>query len=338
MSKAPLAVDSSQTQMSRMPDVRGIIGQLGLLLVVVLFLVIMSFLSPVFLSWTNLSNLLVQSTILMTLALGQTFVIMTRGIDLSIGGIMALSSSIGLGLIVHQGFNSVTGILVMMLIGLALGIFNGLAVTKLGITPLIVTLATLGICRGGVFVFTNGANITPVPEIFRVIGSGRFFGLPNVVIIVLVLAVIAHLVLSRTVYGRSVYATGGNAMAARLAGIRTDRIVVIAYAISGLSAALAGLLTTARLESAGPRAGVGIELTVIAAAVIGGTSLFGGQGNIPGTLLGVILISLVANAVNLLRVPPAWDELVKGVVIFFAALVDVYRRKYMLTSAKVAKK
>ena len=127
-------------------------------------------------------------------------------------------------------------------------------------------------------------------------------------------------------------------MAARLAGIRTDLIVIIAYAISGLSAALAGLLLTARLESAGPRAGVGIELTVIAAAVIGGTSLFGGQGNIPGTLLGVILISLVGNAVNLLRVPPAWDELVKGVVIFFAALVDVYRRKYMLTSAKVAKK
>ncbi|HEY0790315.1 MAG TPA: ABC transporter permease [Chthoniobacterales bacterium] len=315
-----------------------IAGKLGLLAVVVLLGLIMTFLSPVFLSWTNLTNLLLQSTILMTLAIGQTFVIMTRGIDLSIGGVMAFSSSLGLGLMVSNGLDPISGTLITLLVGVFFGVFNGVAVTRFTITPLIVTLATLGIARGAVFIYTNGANITPVPDLYETIGTGRFLGLPWAVVIVLLLAIVAHIVLSRTVFGRSVYATGGNELAARLAGVRTNLIIVAAYAISGLSAAIAGILLTARLESAGPRAGVGIELTVIAAAVIGGTSLFGGQGNIAGTLLGVILISLVTNAVNLLRVPPAWDDLVKGIVIFLAALVDVYRRKMMVTSARVTKK
>ena len=319
-------------------DWKAMVGKLGLLGVLVLLVIVMSFLSPVFLSWTNMTNLMLQSTILMTLAIGQTLVIMTKGIDLSIGGVMAFSSSLGLGLMVHQGLDPISGTIAMLLIGTLFGVFNGLAVTQFTITPLIVTLATLGIARGAVFIYTNGANITPVPEIYRIIGTGKFLGLQWAVVIVIVLAVVVHLVLSRTVFGRSIYATGGNELAARLAGVRTDRVIIAAYAISGLTAALAGLLLTARLESAGPRAGVGIELTVIAAAVIGGTSLFGGQGSIPGTLLGVILIALVTNAVNLLRVPPAWDELVKGIVIFLAALVDVYRRRMMITSARVAKK
>jgi ribose transport system permease protein len=273
----------------------------------------------------------------MTLALGQTFVIMTRGIDLSIGGIMALTSCVGLGAIVNLGASPWVGMLVMLVAGIILGGLNGLATTKIGITPLIVTLAMLGICRGAVFVYTDGANITPVPDVFRTIGSGKFLGFPVLVLIVIVLALVAHVILSSTVFGRSVYATGGNEVASRLAGIRTDLVTIAVYCISGLCAAIAGLLETSRLESAGPRAGMGIELTVIAAAVIGGTSLFGGQGSVPGTLLGVILISLVSNAVNLLEVPPAWDELVKGVVIFLAAMVDVYRRKYAISSSKGAR-
>jgi ribose transport system permease protein len=340
MSKGSSAAGLQGTQTSQTARFNWVdaASKMGLLAVVVLLGLIMSFLSPVFLSWTNLTNLLLQSTILMTLAIGQTFVIMTRGIDLSIGGVMAFSSSLGLGLMVNNGLDPITGTIVMLLIGVLFGIFNGVAVTRFSITPLIVTLATLGVARGAVFIYTNGANVTPVPALYEAIGTGKFLGLPWAVIIVLVLAIAAHVVLSRTVFGRSVYATGGNEMAARLAGVRTNLIIVSAYAISGLSAAIAGLLLTARLESAGPRAGVGIELTVIAAAVIGGTSLFGGQGNIAGTLLGVILISLVTNAVNLLRVPPAWDDLVKGIVIFLAALVDVYRRRMMVTSARVAKK
>ena len=152
--------------------------------------------------------------------------------------------------------------------------------------------------------------------------------MPYSVILLVVLALACHFILARTVFGRSVYATGGNEVASRLAGIPTSRVIMITYVICGVMAAIAGLILTARLESAGPRAGVGVELTVIAACVIGGTSLFGGTGSIAGTLLGVVLISLVSNAINLLGVPPAWDDLVKGLVIFLAALVDVYRRKF----------
>ncbi|HWJ75425.1 MAG TPA: ABC transporter permease [Kaistia sp.] len=308
--------------------VKGLISRLGLLLVIVLFMIIMSFLSPVFLTVANFKNLFIQSTILAVLALGQTYVIMTRGIDLSIGGTMALSSALCIGLVTYSGVPVPLALLIAVSVGAGVGFVNGFSVTKIGITPLIVTLATLSIARGATFVYTNGANITPVPDVIAAFGRGQLFGVPYSVILLVVLAVGCHAILTRSVFGRSVYATGGNELASRLAGIPTSRIIIITYVISGLMAAIAGLILTARLESAGPRAGVGIELTVIAACVIGGTSLFGGAGSIIGTLLGVALISLVSNAINLLGVPPAWDDLVKGLVIFIAAVVDVYRRKY----------
>lgn len=308
--------------------VRGFVSRLGLLLVILLFVVVMSIASPVFLSIANFKNLFIQSTILAVLALGQTFVIMTRGIDLSIGGTMALSSAICIGLVVYSGVPVLAALAIALLIGAGIGLLNGFAVTRLAVTPLIVTLATLSIARGATFVYTNGANITPVPPIVSAFGRGEVLGLPYSVVLLVGLAIGCHFILARTVFGRSVYATGGNEVASRLAGIPTNRVIMVTYIMSGIMAAIAGLILTARLESAGPRAGVGIELTVIAACVIGGTSLFGGTGSIFGTLLGVVLISLVSNAINLLSVPPAWDDLVKGVVIFLAAVVDVYRRKF----------
>lgn len=307
-------------------------GSLGLFIVIVIFCVVLSFLSPVFLTSTNIVNLLIQSTILAVLALGSTFVIMTGGIDLSVGAVMAVSSAVGLGMTVYHDVPVAVGVLVMLAIGLVFGFFNGVIVTRFEVPPLIVTLASMGVARGIILIYTNGANVSPVPDSFIFLANARIFGIPILLILVGVLAVIAHIVLSNTVYGRAVYASGGNALAARLAGIRTKTVITFTYAISGLMAAVAGILLTARLESAGPNAGMGIELTVIAAVVIGGTSLFGGQGNILGTLLGVLLISLVSNAVNLLNVPPAWDQLVKGVVILVAALLDVYRRKYSKSS------
>lgn len=322
MSTVPAQRSASQTNM------RSVVSRLGLLLVILIFIAVMSILSPVFLSVANFKNLFIQSTILAVLALGQTFVIITRGIDLSIGGTMALSSAVCIGLTLYAGVPAPLALLVALAIGAAIGLINGVAVTRLGITPLIVTLATLSIARGATFVYTNGANVTPVPDLVSAFGRGQLFGIPYSVILLALLAVICHFVLARTVFGRSVFATGGNETASRLAGIPTGRIIIATYVICGILAAVAGLILTARLESAGPRAGVGIELTVIAACVIGGTSLFGGTGSIMGTLLGVALISLVSNAINLLGVPPAWDDLVKGLVIFVAAVVDVYRRKF----------
>jgi ribose transport system permease protein len=310
------------------PQLRTLVSRLGLLLVILIFVAVMSIASPVFLTVANFKNLFIQSTILAVLALGQTFVIMTRGIDLSIGGTMALSSALCIGLSVYSGLPTPLALLVCLAVGILIGLINGVAVTMLGITPLIVTLATLSAARGATFVYTNGANITPVPSAISAFGRGELAGVPYSVILLVVLALACHFILARTVFGRSVYATGGNEVASRLAGIPTSRVIMITYVICGVMAAIAGLILTARLESAGPRAGVGVELTVIAACVIGGTSLFGGTGSIAGTLLGVVLISLVSNAINLLGVPPAWDDLVKGLVIFLAALVDVYRRKF----------
>ncbi len=305
------------------------LGSLGLLIVIVVFCIVLSFLSPVFLSKMNLINLLMQSTILVTLALGVTFVIMTGGIDLSVGGVMAVSSAVGLGAIVYDGVPAVIGVLIMIVIGAAFGFANGFLVTKFSVPPLIVTLATMGIARGIVLIYTNSANVNPVPDSFISLATGRLFSIPYLIFVVGILAVIAHIVLKHTVFGRSVYAAGGNELAARLAGIKTKTVITLTYVISGAMAAIGGFFLTARLESAGPTAGVGIELTVIAAVVIGGTSLFGGQGNIIGTILGVILIALVSNSVNLLGVPPAWDQLVTGGVILIAALLDVYRRKFL---------
>ena len=233
---------------------KGLVSRLGLLLVIVVFIIVMSVLSPVFLSVANFKNLFIQSTILAVLALGQTYVIMTRGIDLSVGGIMALSSAFAMGLTVNSGVPVSLALAVALVIGLAVGFINGFSVTKLGITPLIVTLAALSITRGATFVYTNGANITPVPDIMSDFGRGVVFGIPYSVILLIVLALLCHAVLKRSVFGRSVYATGGNELASRLAGIPTNRVIVTTYVISGLMAAVAGLILTARLESAGPRA------------------------------------------------------------------------------------
>ncbi|MDG4850344.1 ABC transporter permease [Peribacillus frigoritolerans] len=326
--QVPKLNEETKTGFNLKKGINRYFGNMGLLVVILVFGLILSILSPVFLTTTNLVNLLIQSTILACLALGVTFVIITGGIDLSVGSVMAISVAVGLGSIVNNGMPIVVGVIITLLIGVAFGLLNGIVISKLRVPPLIVTLATMGIARGAVLIYTNGSNIHPVPASFVTLATGRVLGIPYLVIMIGLLCIIAYVILSHTVYGRSVYASGGNELAARLAGVKTKTVVTFTYVISGLLAAVAGILLTARLESAGPTIGEGIELTVIAAVVIGGTSLFGGQGSILGTILGVLLITLVSNAVNLLGVPPAWDELVKGVVILIAALLDVYRRKY----------
>jgi ribose transport system permease protein len=187
----------------------------------------------------------------------------------------------------------------------------------------------MSIARGLAYIYSGGQNIAPVPKIFIELQAARILGIPAVIVLTLVLALIAQLVLSRTRFGRSVYATGGNILAARLAGIRTERVIIMTFVISGLTAALGGLLITARFEAGAATAAQGMELAVIAAVVIGGVSLFGGEGNMGGMLLGVLLLGLVQNAVNLLNVPPNYDSVVSGLVIAAAAALDVYRRTYL---------
>ncbi len=301
----------------------------GLLAIILLGGSIMSVLSPVFATMRNIENVLQSATIIAVVAIGQTFVILVAGIDLSVASVLVLSSVLSVGLVQFQGFSPEIGVLVALLVGLGVGLVNGLAVTKLRIPALIATLATMTIGRGMAYIYSGGTNIAPVPQFFVDLQAARLFGIPAVIVLTLALAVIAQVVLSRTSFGRSVYATGGNPLAARLAGINTERVIIIAFMISGLMSAIAGLLITARFEAGAATAAQGLELAVIAAVVIGGVSLFGGEGNIGSMLLGVLLLGLVQNSVNLLNVPPNWDSVVSGLVIAAAAALDVYRRSYL---------
>lgn len=297
----------------------------GLIVVVLIFGAILSLLTPTFLTTANLTNLLLQASTLGVIALGMTFVIIGAGIDLSVGGIPAIVSVLAVGLVVWNELPIWLALVLAVGAGVAVGAANGLAITRFGIAPLIATLGTLSITIGLAFAYSGGTSIVPVPEFYNLLRRADVFGIPINIIILLVLAVISHLVLTRTSFGRSLYAVGGNPQAAEMAGIRTKRIIFFTYLISAAAAAIAGLLFTARLASGSPQTGLGIELTVIAAVVIGGTSLFGGRGNILGTVLGAVLITMVTNAINLLGVPTAWDRVLLGVVIVIAALLDVFR-------------
>jgi ribose transport system permease protein len=301
----------------------------GLLAVILIGGLALTIASPVFLSRINIENLLFSSTIIAVMAIGQAFVILIAGIDLSVGAVLALSSVLAVVLVTQAGLPVGVAAILALGIGGLIGLINGLSVTMLRIPALIATLAMMSITRGIAFLISGGRNIAPVPDIYVDIQSTRLFGIPVVILFTIAIAAIAHFVLTRTRFGREVFATGGNPVAARLAGIRTNRVTVLAYVLSGLAAALGGLMITARLEAGAATAGIGYELVVISAAVIGGVSLFGGEGRVTGVLLGVILLGLVQNAVNLLNVPPNYDYVVSGFVIAAAASLDVYRRKYV---------
>ncbi|WP_166788126.1 ABC transporter permease [Cryobacterium glaciale] len=303
-----------------------VLNRFGLLIVILIGVVVMSQLSPVFFTRVNFTNVFYVASLVAVVAIGQMFVLLVGGIDLSVGAVVAVSSVLAVGLAQDFGLPTWLSVLVALLAGTAFGFVNGFLTTKFQISALIVTLGTLSIARGFAFIYTGGSNIAPIPPELRAAGRASVAGIPVVIIFALVIAIIAHIVLSKTRFGRSIYAVGGNPIAARLSGIRSDRIVIIAFVISGFLAAVGGLMISARLGAGSASAGTGLELTVIAAVVIGGTSLFGGEGRVLGTLLGVLLLGLVQNSINLLAVPANVDLVVSGVVIVLAAGVDVYRR------------
>lgn len=305
------------------------IQSIGLLFVIFIVGLILSLASPVFFTRINLENLLFSSTIVAIVAIGQAFVILVAGIDLSVGAVLALSSVLCVVFSAQLGIPAELAAVMALGVGALIGWINGISVTLIRIPALIATLATMSITRGIAYLISGGRNIAPVPSIYLDIQSARVFGIPLIIVLTLLIGVLAHIVLTRTRFGREIFATGGNPVAAKLAGIRCDRVIVKAYVISGLCAALGGLMITARLEAGAATAGFGYELVVISAVVIGGVSLFGGEGKISGVLLGVILLGLVQNAVNLLNIPPNYDYVVSGVVIAAAAALDVYRRRYV---------
>ena len=310
----------------------GVISQLaaaGALIVVFVFL---SIASPVFLSADNLYNIGVQTSYTAVIAIGITLVIITAGIDLSVGSVAALSGVVGVVLMAKAGVPVVLAILGGILVGAACGLVNGLLVSVAGLNPFIATLGMLSVARGMVYIPTNAKSVFGVPDSFRLLGQGVIGSIPIPIIVVAVVAVAGYVVLARTKLGRYAYAMGSNREAARLSGIPIRRYLTVVYVISGALAGFGGMIASSQVASGQPNFGIGLELDAIAAAVIGGASLFGGQGTVVGTLIGAFLIALIRNGSVLLDVNIYYQQVIIGVVIWLAVLWDQYRRRRLAVS------
>ncbi|HVO38731.1 MAG TPA: ribose ABC transporter permease [Spirochaetia bacterium] len=307
-------------------DIRHILRSYGILIAFVLIVIIMTILSPVFLTVTNVLNIIRQSSIYGIIAIGMTFVILTGGIDLSVGSILAIAGAIAAGS-VKAGVGLGPTILIALGIGIGCGLVNGTLVTVGRITPFVVTLGMMSIARGLTLIYTRGYPISGFHPTFRYLGGGDLIAIPFPIIVFIVTTVLAWLVLTQTRLGRYTYAIGGNEETVKLSGINAGVYKTIVYMISGAASAISALILTSRLNSAEPVAGTGYELDVIAAVVIGGTSLMGGRGSVWGTLIGALLIGVINNGMNLLGISPYFQLVVKGIIIIGAVLLDRLRQE-----------
>ncbi len=299
----------------------------GLALVgLVVVCIVMVFASDSFLSVSNINNILRQVSINALIAVGMTYVILTGGIDLSVGAVMALSGTVAAGLM-SGGMNGGLALLLCLLIGLAFGVANGAFVARAGMPPIIVTLATMGIARGLALIYTGGYPISGLPSWIRWFGGGSVLGVQTPIAIMAVVYIAGWVLLERTPFGRYVYAIGGNETATRLSGVRVARYKLLVYALSGFTAAVAAVVLTSRLMSGQPNAGEGFELDAIAAVVLGGTSIAGGRGSLIGTLLGALLLGVLNNGLNMVGVNPYVQTVVKGGIILLAIYIGRERRK-----------
>jgi ribose/xylose/arabinose/galactoside ABC-type transport system permease subunit len=306
-------------------------GTLGGLLALCLALWIAT---PHFLTVSNLLNVVQQSAIIGIVAVGMTFVILTAGIDLSVGSLVALSG-IALGTAAEAGLPIGAAAAVGLAVGLVSGLVNGALITLGRIPPFIATLGMMSVARGLALMLSDGRPISGFPETFRFLATGHVFGIPVPVLVMLATYVVAHLVLTRTLLGRYTYAIGGNEDAAALSGVPVRAYKAAVYGISGLLSAVTSLLLVARLNSAQPIAGMMYELDAIAAVVIGGTSLLGGSGSVAGTLVGALIMGTLRNGLNLLGVSSYVQQVAIGVVIVAAVLVDVALRRRAARGATV---
>ncbi len=306
------------------------IGDFGLALALGVVCAAFALLSPHFLTAENLLNVTLQASITAIIAAGMTFVILTAGIDLSVGSVVALAGILATATL-QAGLPLPAGFPLAILAGLAFGALSGAIagglVTRFSVAPFIVTLALMTVWRGAAFVVTGGRPVWDLPESFGVLGSGRPLGIPLPSLVMLAVYGTSHVALRHTRFGRYVIAVGGNPEAARLAGIRTGRVVLAVYVLCGVLSALSGVLLASRMNSGQPNAGLMYELDAIAAVVVGGTSLTGGRGTIAGTFLGAMLIAVLRNGLNLLNVNSYVQQVVVGVVILAAVLADPARRR-----------
>ncbi|HOB41852.1 MAG TPA: ribose ABC transporter permease [Bacillota bacterium] len=315
---------------------RGVMQKYRILFVFVGICILLSVLTPVFLSVNNIINVIRQVSINGILAAGMTMVIISGGIDLSVGSVAAICGAIVAGTQLKLGL--APAMLLSVATGALLGLINGLVITKGKVAPFVATLGMTTVARGLTLIYTGGRPIYNLTDAFRVLGAGYVGPIPVPVLILALVIAVVHFVMSSTVFGREVYALGGNEEAARYSGINVERRRMLVYISMGLLSAVTGIVLTSRLGSADPTAGVGFETDAIAAVVIGGTSMSGGEGSVIGSLIGALIIGVMNNGLNLLNVSPYYQQIFKGLIVVLAVLMDsASRRKRQAAALKVGR-
>ncbi|MFQ5971468.1 MAG: ABC transporter permease [Alphaproteobacteria bacterium] len=300
--------------------------ELTLLVIIVVIVVAMSQLTPFFLSMANFRAVAIGLVPTAIIVVGMAILLVSGGFDLSVGAVLALSGTV-VALLMVNGAPIWLAVVLTLLLGAGIGLANGLLVTKVGVNPLVATLGTMSVARGFALVLTEGFSVSKLPQEFGYIGATSWLGIPLMVVIMAVIVIVGDVALRQTRYVRQVYYIGANESAARLSGIAVDRVRTTAYVTTSLLAALAGILLASRLQAGTPTAASGLELQVLAAAVIGGASLGGGQGSVLGAFLGVIFVALINNVMTMLAVSIFWQMVVIGVVLIVAVALDMLVRR-----------
>ena len=312
--------------MGKLRERRTTLRSFALVFVILAIVIVMTFASPVFMTSKNIINIIRQISINGIIAVGMTFVILTGGIDLSVGAVVAITSVIA-GYLLEQGTYWLVACLAAVSISLIFGAFNGVMVAYVGFQPFIATLATVTMGSGIALAFSDGKPFTIKNEAFLAIGQGYIGAIPIPIILLVFIVAAGLIILKTTTFGRYVFAIGGNKNAAKLSGVRTKRVELMVYVISAFCASIVGLILSARISSGQPTAGEGYELDAIAATAIGGTSMSGGVGSLTGTVFGFMILGLVTNSMNLLNINSFYQQIVKGILIVLAVFLDMYSKR-----------
>ncbi len=312
---------SNESALSKKFDVKTFLGKYGFLVILAVMVIASSILSPAFLTGRNIMNVLRQMSIITIIGFGVTMIIISGGIDLSSGSVVALTGVLATSMYIHT-HSVLLGLLTGILAGAAVGFVNGFFITTFSLPPFIVTLAMMTGARGLALLFTGGYPIINIGD-FTVYGQGYTLGIPNPILIMLLVMAIIIILVKRTRFGRYIYAIGGNETAALASGVNVKGIKIMTYTIASSLVGLSGVLLMSRINSGQPAAGLMFELDAITCAVIGGTSLSGGVGTIAGTLVGGIIVGILQNILNLTNVSPYWQQILKGVVIMIAVIMDI---------------
>ena len=303
-----------------------IYDKFGIFLVLIFMIILLSILSPYFLTIYNLTNIVRQITFIALIGLGVTNIIITTGIDLSSGSIVGLTSVVAASFAHPDTYPVIVPILMGLLVGTICGGLNGFVIAKGKIPPFIMTLGMYTAARGAAMIYSDGRPIGNLTDSFIFLGAGKIMGVPVPILILILCAICMHILLNNTRIGRHIYGLGGNEQASIISGINVDRVKIMVYALAGFLASLSGVILTARISSGQPGLGVGFELDAIAGAVIGGTSLTGGVGTVFGTISGALVIGVINNGMDLLNINMYWQQLVKGFIIVVAVLVDQQKK------------